>query len=167
MSNLEASCSICFRFCGVDGDHQVSCGGNNDRIICHNSLWDTLLCVAQSAAFAPCREVPFVIPGSCNRPADLYLPVWKCAKPAALDITVISPLQQLTLANAAAILGSVLLEVEQRKCAAYADACAAVGISFPLWQWKLLVDGVSSINNGSLLEKYAVFFYPIKSAKPI
>lgn len=104
--------------------------------------------MAQSAALAPQREIPSLIPSSCNHPTDLYLPVWKCRKPAAfditvlylpvwkcrklaaLDITVIFRLQQLTLANAAAIRGSALLVAEERKCAAYADSCAVVRISF-------------------------------------
>ena len=86
--------------------------------------------MAQSVALAPCRKVSSLISDSCNHPADSYLLVWKCGRPAALDITVISPLQQLTLANVAAIKGSALLVAEERKHAAHADACAAVGISF-------------------------------------
>ena len=130
MSSLEATCPICFRECDAYGDHHVGCGGNNDRIARHDCLRETLFSVAQSAALAPRREVPSLIPGSCNRPADLYLPVWKCGRPAALDITVISPLQQLTLTKAATIQGSALSVAEERKRAAHADACAAAGISF-------------------------------------
>ena len=35
--------------------------------------------------------------GSLSRPADVFLPSWSCGRPAALDIHVISPLQQQTL----------------------------------------------------------------------
>ena len=130
MSSLEVDCSVCLRDCDAFGDHQVGCGGNNDRIFRHDSLREVLFSAAQSAALAPRREVPSLIPGSCSRPADLYLPVWKCGRPSALDITVISPLQKLTLAKAAVIQGSALLVAEERKRVAHANVCAEVGISF-------------------------------------
>ena len=75
------------------GDHQVGCGGNPDRMYRHNSVRDVVYSAAQSAALAPRREVPSLIPGSQSRPADVYLPNWHRGCPAALDITVISPLQ--------------------------------------------------------------------------
>ena len=55
---------------------------------------------AQSAALAHRREVPSLIPGSQTRPADIYLPSWKRGCPTALDLTVISTLQQATIQGA-------------------------------------------------------------------
>ena len=82
------------------GDHQVGCGGNGDRIRRHDSIRAALFSAAQSAALVPRKEVPALIPGTHSRPADVYLPNWKRGQPAAIDVIVISALQQLTLEGA-------------------------------------------------------------------
>ena len=48
------------------------------------------------------------------RPADVYLPCWKGGRPAALDITVISTMQQSTIQPAADNQGPALLVAETR-----------------------------------------------------
>ena len=90
------------------GDHQVGCGGNNDRIARHNLICDSILSAARAAALAPRREVPSLIPGTRSRPADIFLPNWSGGRPAALDVTVISPMQSLTLERAAITPGHAL-----------------------------------------------------------
>ena len=47
-----------------------------------------------------CVNVHTIIPGSQNCPADVFLPCWKGGRPAALDITVISTMQQSTIRSA-------------------------------------------------------------------
>ena len=71
-----------------------------------------------------------MILNSLSRPADIYLPSLKRGRPAALDVTVISTMQQATIQGAATTRGHALLVGEARKLAAHADACQAVGISF-------------------------------------
>ena len=83
------------------GDHQVGCGGNGDRILRHNTICDSIFHAARSAALAPRKEVPSLIPGSQSRPADILLPNWERGQPAAMDVTVISSLQPLTIQGAA------------------------------------------------------------------
>ena len=112
------------------GDHQVGCGGNGDRIHRHDSLKDSLFSAAQSAALAPRKEAPSLIPGSSSRPADIYLPNWCRGRPAALDVTVISTLQSLTLAGVASTQGHALRVGEERKMAAHYAACRFVGVVF-------------------------------------
>ena len=90
------------------GDHQVGCGGNGDRISHHNNIRDVLFSAAQSAALGPRKEAPGIIPNSSARPADLLLPNWSRGRQAALDVSVISPLQQLTLSEAAVTPGHAL-----------------------------------------------------------
>ena len=51
-------------------------------------------------------------------------------RPAALDVTVISTLQQLTIHGAASMQGHDLRVGEERKIAAHAEACRTVGVSF-------------------------------------
>ena len=122
-----AKCSICHVAADPYGDHHVGCGGNGDRIHRHDSIRDAIFSAAQTAALAPRKEVPS---GSQSRPADVYLPNWKRGQPAALDVTVISTLQQLTLQGAASVQGHALIVGEERKMAAHAQSCRAVGVSF-------------------------------------
>ena len=130
----------------------MGCGGNADRKFWHNSLRDAVFSAAQSAAFAPRKEVPSLIPGTQNRPADVYLPCWKRGRPAALDITVISTMQKSTIRSAAENQGHALLIAEERKFAAHGATCQAAGISLLPLAIKTLgglsdttVDTISSI----------------------
>ena len=126
----DLRCPVCQADADPHRDHHVGCGGNCDRILRHNSLRDAVFSAAQSAALAPRREVPSLVPGTQCRPADIYLPCWKRGRPAALDITVISTLQQSTIRGAAENQGHALLVAEERKFAAHGLACQAIGISF-------------------------------------
>ena len=123
-------CPVCWGMADSLGDHQIGCGGNGDRIHRHDSIWDALFSVAQTAALAPPKEVPSLIPGTSSRPADIYLPNWKRGQPATLDITVISTMQQLTLQGAASTPGYALRVGEERKMAAHAEECRSIGILF-------------------------------------
>ena len=125
-----APCPVCQRVADPYGDHQIGCGGNGDRIHRHDSIRDAVFSAAQSAALAPRREVPALVPASSSRPADIYLPTWKRGQPAALDVTVISTLQSLTLSGAASTPGHALSVAAERKRTAHATACHSVGITF-------------------------------------
>ena len=124
------------------GDHHVGCGGNGSRIHRHDSLQDAVFAAAQSAALAPRKEVPALIPGSANRPADVFLPNWDRGFPAALDVTVICTLQDLTVAGAAATPGHALRIGEERKLAAHQSDCRATGSPLSLWWWRRWGAGV-------------------------
>ena len=130
MSNAGTICRLCSRQADSFGDHQVGCGGNGDRIHRHDSIRDVFFSAAQSAALAPRKEVPSLIPASNSRPADIFLPNWSRGRPAAIDVTVISTMQPLTLAGAAASPGYALQVAEDRKMAAHFEACRAVGVDF-------------------------------------
>ena len=121
---------ICLTSADKFGDNHVGCGGNADRIFWHNSLRDAVFSAAQSSSLAACREVPSLIPGSQHCHADVYLPCWKGGRPAALDITVISTMQQSTMQSAANNQGHALLLEENRKLTTHAPACQTTGISF-------------------------------------
>ena len=123
-------CSICQGAADPYGDHHVGCGGNGDWIFQHDSIRNALFSVAQSAALVPRKEAPSLIPSSSSRPADIYLPIWKRGQPVALDVTVISTMQQLTQASAASTPGYALHEGEERKMAAHVEACRSVGVHF-------------------------------------
>ena len=93
----------------------MGCGGNSDRIHRHNSIRDAIFSAAQIAALAPRRELTHLIPNRQSRPADIFLPSWDLGRPAALDISVISTLQNLTVQGAASTPGHALQVCEMRK----------------------------------------------------
>ena len=61
------------------------------------------------------------------RPADSYLPLWSGGLPAALDVTVISPMQQMTLSQSAVTQGHVAAD---RKIVVHGQSCQQAGIKF-------------------------------------
>ena len=130
LTDLGLDCPICLRPSDPYGDHAVACGGNGERISRHNSLRDILYSAAQSAALSPRREVPSLVPGSVSRPADIFIPSWSLGQPAAMDVTVISPLQQLTLDRSASDRGYALLFAEERKNIVHFEDCRRNGIIF-------------------------------------
>ena len=70
----------------------------------------------------------------------MFLPSWKGGRPAALDVTVISTMQQATIQGAASTQGHTLVVGEARKLAAHGDACQAVGVFLSHWVWRHLGD---------------------------
>ena len=60
----------------------------------------------------------------------VYLPSWDRGRPAALDVSVISTLQRLTLSRAANVTGYALSVAEDRKRASHEASCRDVGVSF-------------------------------------
>ena len=108
----------------------MGCGGNGDRIARHNAIRDVLFNAAQSAALAPTKEVPNLLPGFNTCPADILLPNWCRGRPAALDVSVISPLQQLTLFEAASSPGHAFSVGVRRKLTSNLPFCRAAGVDF-------------------------------------
>lgn len=82
-----SQCPICLAVSDPFGDHHVASGGNGDKIYHHNNNCDAVFSAVQSAALAPRKEVPSLIPDSHSHPADvyIYLPNWRRGQPAALD----------------------------------------------------------------------------------
>ena len=58
------------------------------------------------------------------------MPNWSRGRPAALDVTIISPLQQATLQGAALSQGHALLVGEARKFSSHGAQCQSAGITF-------------------------------------
>ena len=126
----EGICPVCHPLADPMGEHQVGCGGHNDQITHHNFICDSILSAARSAALASRNEVPSLIPWTRSHLADIFLPNWSGGHPAALDVTVISPMQSLTLEDATTTAGHALGIAEQRKLAAHAGDCHSVGVNF-------------------------------------
>ena len=130
LSSDTTDCPFCSRPADVYGDHALACGGSSERVSRHNALRDVIFSAAQAAALSPRREIPYLVPDSLSRPADVFLPSWLHGRPAALDVTVVSPLQAQVIQQAASVQGSALSVAEQRKRSVHLADCQRVGVSF-------------------------------------
>ena len=91
---------------------------------------DAVYNTAKSAALSPAKEENALLPGSDDKPADVLLPNYASGKPAALDVTVVSPLQQQLVKKAAEEPGSAARKRFQEKQAKYQTPCKNEGIEF-------------------------------------
>ena len=101
-----------------------------ERIARHNHLRDAVFDTAVAAGLAPTKEGRFLLPGDDRRPADVYIPHWDGGRDAALDVTVVNPLQDATVAGAATTAGHALQHAYDRKMRGTAEDCRRQGISF-------------------------------------
>ena len=123
-------CPACHKQSDKLGDHSLCCGHQGERISRHNRLRDTLHDIAASAALGPLKESRFLLPGSDRRPADVFLPSWAAGQDAALDVTVVNPLQGALVAEAAVTPGHALTTRFNSKMAESSEDCHRQGISF-------------------------------------
>ena len=105
-------------------------GGNRDRVAQHDALRNVIFTAAQSAALGPRKEVPALIAGTQSRPADVFLPTRSRGRPAALNVTMTSPLQALTFQEASTTAGHALEVATSRKLATHLSPCRAAGLDF-------------------------------------
>ena len=108
----------------------MSCGTGGERISRHNHLRDALHEMAVSAGLAPTKEGRFLLPGDDRRPADVFIPYWAGGRDAALDVTVVNPLQAATVGGAATTPGFALTYAHNRKMQGAAEDCRRQGIAF-------------------------------------
>ena len=114
----------------VMGDHAVSCHGCADMISGHDRIRDKTISACSGALFAPICEQKSLLPDNNSRLGDTFLPVWTAGQPAALDVTITSPLQSSLIINASEKSGFALSAAEDRKYEQYAQNCSEVGIQF-------------------------------------
>ena len=128
--NMDGPCPACHRLSDKQGNHAMCCGSGGEHISRHNHLRDHLHDTAVAAGLGPAREVRFLIPGEDSRPADVLLPHWVGGKDAALDVTVVNPLQVATVVGAATEAGHALTHAFNRKMRGTAEACHRQGVAF-------------------------------------
>ena len=106
-------CSLCPEVTLLDhlGHHAVSCKRGGDAVIRHNQLRDV---VAEACRHAHLIEMGSGLTPDHNhsRPADVFVEGWERGKPAAFDITVISPLCPVFLGEASQVAGAAALAAE-------------------------------------------------------
>ena len=64
-------CPICQTPTDAYGDHHVSCGGKGTEYTCTTQIGNVLFFAVQSAAVAPWKQGPSLIPSFSGRPADV------------------------------------------------------------------------------------------------
>ena len=111
----DGPCPACHNPSDKFGDHALCCGFWGERIARHNDLRDHIFKMASGAVLNPQKEGRFLLPGNDRRPADVLLPNWSAGCDAALEITVVNPLQQATVAEAAVTPGHGLNFAFDRK----------------------------------------------------
>ena len=92
----------------------------------HNALDNT----AVNASLGPSREGRFFFTGDDHQPADVLVPHWTRELDTAWYVTVINPLQAVTVAGAAASPAHALEVAIQRKNRGALVNCQGQGIKF-------------------------------------
>ena len=113
----------------VMGDHAVSFHGRGD-MISHDRVRDKIISACSGALSSPICEQKSLLSDNNSRQRDVFLPVWNAGQPAALDITVASPLQSSLIINASEKSDFALSAAEDRNYKQYAQNCSEVGIQF-------------------------------------
>ncbi len=83
-----------------------------------------------AAGLGPVKEGRFLLPGDDRRPADVLIPHWAGGRDAAMDVTVVNPLQVATVAGAATTPGHALTFAYDRKVRGAEEDCRRQGIAF-------------------------------------
>ena len=108
----------------------MCCGSGGERNTRHNNLRDALFDTAVAAGLGPVREGRFLLPGNDRRPADVLIRNWLGGKDAALDVTVVTPLQEATMPAAAHTAGHALNHAHGQKLNGAHEECRSQGIAF-------------------------------------
>ena len=130
ISYNNQKCPKCFAILDKFGDHAVGCSSDGGRIFRHDRLRDVIFNYTQKAALCPVLEKRHLSLNSSSKPADVFLPSWISGRAAALDVTVISSLQNSTVIAAGAEAGAALKVAENRKISKHSVSCAESGITF-------------------------------------
>lgn len=113
------------------GHHALTCKYGYGVVHRHNILRDTLLNFCQRSHLSPQLEQGGSQGGDQRRPADILLPSWSLGKDAALDLTVVHPLNYENFQLASTTVESVTAAAEERKMETNGAKCASLN-------WKVI-----------------------------
>ncbi|KAL5506275.1 hypothetical protein EMCRGX_G007887 [Ephydatia muelleri] len=126
----DAQCALCpEKSLDPLGHHATTCKRGGVVVYRHNRLRDIVAESCRRAHLSVHLEVGHnLTPDHSNtRPADILIPHWCMGKPAALDLSVTSPLNPLTLLEAGVTAGAAAKATEERKLKANTGKCADLG----------------------------------------
>ena len=144
----EGPCPSCGQHSDRMGDHALNCAWQGERIARHNSLRDVFHSTAVKAALGPTKEGQYLLPGEGGKPADIFIPRHAGGKDAALDVTVVNPLQAALVSQAADTPGHALKVAHKRKLDKSWQACNQQGIVF----LPLAVESLGAWHKSAILE---------------
>ena len=130
MAQAGQTCNKCKDNPPLDlrGHHALTCHSGGDAVIRHNRLRDAVRGFCSRAQMSA-RLEQGAGGGDKTRPADVLVQCWSLNRPAALDVTVVSPFAS-NLVNGAGDLGGVFGAVkaaEKRKRITNLAKCRALG----------------------------------------
>eukprot|EP00731_Ephydatia_muelleri_P034760 Em0075g13a len=111
------------------GHHAVTCKRGSDAISRHNKLRDIVLQTCHRACISAKAEAGSGLGHELRntRPADILASNWLCGKPAAFDLTVVSPLNPTFISEVGRTAGSAAVAAELRKHSANDAKCSELG----------------------------------------
>eukprot|EP00731_Ephydatia_muelleri_P035190 Em0103g2a len=124
-----SQCTLCLGVLDHLGHHAVTCKYGGDVVSRHNKIRDILVETCRRAHIGVQVEVGNNLTHDHNktRPADILLSNWFLGKPAALDVSITSPLNPLTLLEAGVLAKSAAQVTEARKHQANDPKCSGLG----------------------------------------
>eukprot|EP00731_Ephydatia_muelleri_P018894 Em0011g934a len=124
-----SQCTLCPGVLDHLGHHAVTCKYGGDVVSRHNKIRDILVETCRRAHIGVQVEVGNNLTHDHNktRPADILLSNWFLGKPAALDVSITSPLNPLTLLEAGVLAKSAAQVTEARKHQANDPKCSELG----------------------------------------
>ena len=143
--STPSHCAACGMALDIWADHALVCACKGDRTIRHNALRNCAFRFARSSGLDPQREKPGLLPprpdaegikekahSSGRRPADIWLPQWCDAGPAAWDFAVTSGMRNTDLHRSAIDHTGVIVDYEayKRNYLSTASLCEQQGLQF-------------------------------------
>ncbi|KAL5484030.1 hypothetical protein EMCRGX_G020457 [Ephydatia muelleri] len=124
-----SQCTLCPGVLDHLGHHAVTCRYGGDVVSRQNKIRDILVETCRRAHIGVQVEVGNNLTHDNNktRPADILLSNWFLGKPAALDVSITSPLNPLTLLEAGVLAKSAAQVTEARKHQANDPKCSELG----------------------------------------
>ena len=102
----------------LDAHHAVTCKFGGDVVVRHNALRNAIFDFCKRALLNPKLEAGAGLGHErrLTRPADILIPSWSNGdKPAAIDVSITSPLKSNILSEAGVVAGAAARQTEERK----------------------------------------------------
>ncbi|KAL5477585.1 hypothetical protein EMCRGX_G024399 [Ephydatia muelleri] len=114
----------------LDAHHAVTCKFGGDVVARHNALRNAIFDFCKRALLNPKLEAGAGLGHErrLTRPADILIPSWSNGdKPAAIDVSITSPLKSNILSEVGVVAGAAARQTEERKHTCNDTICSELG----------------------------------------
>ena len=114
----------------LDAHHAVTCKFGGDVVARYNALRNAIFDFCKRALLNPKLEAGAGLGHErrLTRPADILIPSWSNSdKPAAIDVSITSPLKSNILSEAGVVAGAAARQTEERKHISNDTICSELG----------------------------------------